>query len=190
MESIALKNIKNGRDRLILHPLDPFALSNSKTKLDALLNACQFTSKNSSGELVPGPAFMRLLTFVGCSPSVAGADDHGEYNQYSITIETASEPVIIASTKIKSPECIVCHEKDRASRAVECIIQESDTIYWVCPACNERIELGDINWRNKLAVASSWIQVNGVFEGESLPSDKFLDLLKSETGTEWSYCYC
>lgn len=185
-----LKKIEPGQNRLILYPeTDTVRQEHVGVLADELLDS-NFVSEILENDMSPGTDFMKLLTFVGCSPVVALSDDPVSSNKYSIRIVSSGDPVIIASNRLRSPVCPVCGTGHENSIAADSIERAGDHFNWVCRTCSAAIPVNEINWRNKLAIASSYIQVNGVFEGESIPADKLLNRLYGRTGVPWSYCYC
>ena len=139
----------------------------------------------------PGEHFMHHLSFVGCSPSITTDDDPDTYNRYSVEVVTSNNYLtLIVGDRIKSPVCPVCTKCTGEVLATDEITIVANRVTWICPQCAAVVPAGKLKWRNKLAVAKDYIQVNGVFEGEVIPGDKFLKHLASETGSEWFYCYC
>jgi rubredoxin len=190
-----LGRIAAGKDRLVLYPLDPAYRLPSPEHLAGFLVRCGFVAAPARGEvdtlMRPGENFMRRLTFVGCSPSVAMDENSGAYNNYSVRIIAPNNGLtIIAGNRVKSPVCPVCNRRAEGRFAADSIRKLHNQIAWVCPECEAIIPVEKINWRKKLAVASNYLEINGVFEGECIPADKFLQDLANETGIEWSYCYC
>lgn len=134
---------------------------------------------------------MRHLTFVGCSPSVATGANPATYNNYSIDLITTNDNLtIIAGDRVRSPVCPTCGRRAEGKLAADGIGILENQVIWICPECELTTPIENINWQNKLAVATHYIEVNGVFEGEVIPADKFLKALEEETGIGWSFCYC
>jgi len=190
LQNSTLKKIEPGQNRLILYPETDAVRQEYTGMLAAELLDSNFVSEILENDMSPGTDFMKLLTFVGCSPVVAANEDPVSYNKYSIRIVSSVDPVIITSNRLRSPLCPVCGTAHENSTAADSIERAGDHFNWVCQACSAAIPVDEINWRNKLAIASSYIQINGVFEGESIPADKLLDRLAVRTGVPWSYCYC
>jgi len=188
--------IATGKNRLVLYPLDPDYRISSPERFAGFLVSCGFVDELSPGEesleqMRPGENFMKLLTFVGCSPSVATDKHPNPYSNYSVEIVALNSGLtIIASNRAKSPVCPACGKSSQDVLAADSVTRVGDQIAWTCPECGAGTPIEKINWRNKLAIATDYLQINGVFEGESIPADNFLQALYGETGTKWSYCYC
>ena len=195
MSSEHLDKIAPGKNRLVLYPLDPEYRISSPGRLAEFLVHCGFVAGISGEEafaqLRPGEHFMRHLIFVGCSPSVATDENPGAYNNYSVDLITSNDGMtIIAGNRVKSPVCPACGKRTEGISAADGVKILGHQIAWACPECDAITPIEKINWRNKLAVATDFIEVKGVFEGEAIPADKFLQDLAEQTGTGWSYCYC
>jgi hypothetical protein len=191
-----LTRIAKGDNRLVLFPIDPAYRVSKPDQLIRLLVTSGFVVDPSAGgdtkaPMAPGENFMRHLIFVGCSPSVANAENPDSYNNYSVEVITSNNHLtLFAGNGIKSPVCPECTRSTGEVLATEEITVVNNRVAWVCPKCKAAVPVEKIKWRNKLAAAKDYIQINGVFEGEVMPGDKFLHDLEKETGTEWSYCYC
>jgi len=191
-----LTRIGEGKDRLVIFPVDTaFRIPKPGRLVEALVASGFVVDPSQVGikkaSMQPGEHFMRHLIFVGCSPSIASDENHDTYNKYSVELVTSNNYLtLIAGDRFKSPVCPVCAKSTGEVLATDEIEIVNDQIAWVCPQCSTAVPAGKFKWRNKLVVARDYIQVNGVFEGEVIPGDKFMKDLASETGIEWSYCYC
>lgn len=196
MSEIQVSGIGTGQNRLVLYPLDQSYRVQDPKGLVQHLQSIGFvetvvSKTGNSGQLLPGSNFMRHLTFLGCSPSVGSGNQRLSYNNYSVLIDTSSDSRrVIAGRRVKSPSCSACSNKGSHVQIAEAFRLLDDNVVWACPVCNAARPVDTINWHNKLAVATHFIVVNGVFEGEAIPADKFLDQLGTVSGVTWSYCYC
>jgi len=139
----------------------------------------------------PGPEFMKLLTFMGCSPSVGSGEQDGDYNNYSIELcAQNSDMVLLARSRLRAPVCPRCGQRDSEALAVDQVEDKEGVAVWHCPACCVEQPVAAINWRHRLAVATDYIVIHGVHDGEVIPADRLLEHLDKVTGTGWSYCYC
>lgn len=196
MSKSRLTRIGKGNNRLVIFPIDPAFQVSKPDQLIRLLVTSGFVVDPSAGgnnkaPMKPGEHFMRHLIFVGCSPSVATTENPDSCNSYSVEAITSNNHLtLIAGNRIKSPVCPECSRSTGEVLVTDEITIVNNRVTWVCPQCEAAVPVEKIKWRNKLAVAKDYIQINGVFEGEVIPGDKFLHELENETGTEWSYCYC
>jgi len=196
MSKIRLTRIGKGKDRLVLFPVDPaFTISNPDHLVEVLVSSGFVVDPskvgNDKASMQPGEHFMRHLIFVGCSPSIATGENPDTYNNYSVEVITSNNYLtLFAGDRFKSPVCPVCANCTGEVLATDEITILNNQVTWVCPQCSATVPAGKFKWRNKLSAARDYIQVNGVFEGEVIPGDKFLQDLENETGAIWSYCYC
>jgi len=190
-----LEKIAPGKNRLVLYPLSPeYKVPDSDQFAEFLVQSgfiAGLTGAQAFQGLRPGELFMRHLTFVGCSPSVSTDKSSDTYNAYSVDLIIMNNNLtIISGDRVKSPACPQCGERAKGSLAADGIRIQENRVAWTCPECKAVTPVEKINWRNRLAVATHYIEVDGVFEGEVIPADKFLQALAGQTGIEWNYCYC
>jgi len=180
---------------MVLYATDPYFRIDSRDALiaylaDRQLIAGALADNTDAPRYAPGTRFMELLVFTGCSPSIGSAEDDSIYNQYDIELPLpAMQPRLVAGSSSRPPECPEC----RAIAAIPLIetrIIPGQVLYWECPQCNARVPLEKINWKRRACVTSSTIVINGIHEGEAVPSDELLTDLQSYSGVAWSYCYC
>ena len=183
-------------NKLAIYPLEfDYKLKNPDKFLASLVRTGFVSDSATSGDnkkrFLPGEKFMRHLTFLGCSPSVGPGTADKSFNNYFIELLTSNKnPGLIASPRLRPPECPGCGNRDIDGRAHQQIRINQASPAWHCLECGQNYAVTEINWRYKLAVATDYIVVHGVFEGEAIPSDKFLDQLAGESGISWTYCYC
>lgn len=185
-----------GNNKLVIYPLEPgYKLAHPDRFLARLVNIGFATENATAGDskeaLLPGDLFMKHLVFLGCSPSIGSGAEGMSFNRYTMELVTSNKtPALIVSERLRVPECPACGYRDNNGRARNQIRMDPAIPTWSCVKCGRQFAVADINWRHKLAIATDFIVVHGVFEGEVVPSDKFLDQLTGESGIAWSYCYC
>lgn len=173
-------------NRLVLFPVETGFRITSPDALRRDLQTIGLLEANG-----PGPEFMKLLTFMGCSPSMGSGELGGDYNNYSVELCAQNcDMALLARSRLRSPACPRCGQRDSEALAMDQVEETDGRVVWRCPACKALLPLTEINWRHRLAVAFDYIVIHGVHDGEVIPSDRLLDYLTKVTGTGWSYCYC
>jgi hypothetical protein len=183
------------REWMVLHPLDPFYRIGSQSAFSEFLVDLEFLAAPLPGGakgngFLPGPRFMQKLVFTGCSPSVGTVSQDVIYNQYDIEIAVSGvEPMLVTGTRNRAPMCPRC-KVISDKKLIESRIIVDERISWLCPECNTRVPVEEIHWGRKACIATSTVVINGVHEGEVVPSDELLTDLHRYSGVAWSYCYC
>lgn len=173
------------RNRLVIYHLDTLGREIDSGLLQQHLQQIGFAQDGN-----PGPGFMRLLTFMGCSPSLGSGNPANDYNRYSVEYCFGNrERVLITTSRVKAPPCPGCGQKSDAP-VIDLVEDQSGKTVFRCPRCKASIPIQEIKWRHRLAEATDFIVVHGVFEGEVVPSDGLLDQLAEVSRVSWSYCYC
>ncbi len=190
------------KNQLVIYPLDPQYQVQNAGNLGRTLTSIEFvvddaSTRNGLNNYLPGDRFMKYLVFLGCSPSIednqtiASDQDPGNYNNYHVEIDcTANEPVVVYGPRLRAPVCPACNQQDKQALVSDGICMNTGLAQWECSMCSAKTPIQDINWRHRLAIATHFITVFGVFEGEVVPADELLRIIADKTGVEWSYCYC
>ncbi len=139
--------------------------------------------------LLPGPAFMSLITFVGCSPTVsmATAGETQAANEYFIEVADSSKSVVaICGAPRQAPRCPRCKQvaPDWSDSP------ETGEAELVCAKCGFSLQWGGWDWRHQAGFGRQWINIWGVHEGEAMPGEKLLNSLKEISGFAWNYAWC
>lgn len=176
--------------RLALFPQDT---ENSPVAMAAMrhhLLELKLTGEESlrhPGLYLPGPQFMSLISFLGCSPVVSmTADEDQAPNPYFVEIVDICKSVVS-----------ICGASHRAPRCPQCKCEAADWNHaaepdtgLVCAQCSFRSPLSGWNWRHQAGYGRYWINIWGVYEGEAVPADKLLESLRTLSGVAWDYAWC
>lgn len=185
--------------KLILHPKNPAATPSSATRLTQRLAEQGLLGKpfrfREREHHLPGEAFMQLITFLGCSPAVAfeppadGSERDGADFCHLELRGPFSEVRFLGEGGVKRPRCPKCRgwleDWEQALNA-----WESDHDYHHrCPHCGDAVAPTIFKWRHSAGFGRLALAVWGVFEGEAVPSEELLRLLREISGEEWDYFY-
>jgi hypothetical protein len=144
---------------------------------------------------LPGPQFLELVTFLGCSPRVAGgpreaAADAGAAYFCHVRVR-GPEPELLARTGPNTvpPRCPRCRQRLAAwAQALEDWRHEP-TRPWRCTHCGAAMPLPGLDWRQNAAFGRVFVEIWGVHPAEAVPSERLLQELRAVTGFEWSFFY-
>lgn len=149
-------------------------------------------NKEMQNRFLVGERFLQYITFMGCSPSVEltpptdGSLDSCHIHFSEITPEShfrsASQSVFA-----RCPQC-----RKRISnweQAVSKWSKDSSAVNFNCDKCAEQVSLHQLSWRHTAGIARLFIDVYSIYPQEGIPTDPFLSLLETETGTQWDYFF-
>ncbi len=180
------------RNRLLLFPQDAESPPVSVAVLVRQLTALGLIGSRVQPHgltYLPGTEFVRLITFLGCSPTVvmdAGGDSDTP-NQYYIEVGEARDSVVAICGASKAlPRCPECKHTLSEWNGLDTPVD----IELVCNQCGFRSPLYAWDWRHQAGFGRCWVSVRGVYEGEAAPGEKLLNTLHKLNGSDWSYAWC
>lgn len=103
-----------------------------------------------------------------------------------IELDADEEVGFLCGCNIREPLCPACSATITAWSDMLTQWHNGDGP-WSCPACGHSCAATDVNWQHLAGAARYWIKVDGVCEGEAIPSESFLDLLAAQTACDWRY---
>lgn len=145
-------------------------------------------SRQDSSLYLPGPAFMTLISFLGCSPSVSmAADDDQALNPYFIEVTDSGDSIVaICGALRRAPRCPQC--KRVATDWNDALATANTGLF--CAQCRFDSQLSGWDWRHQSGFGRQWINIWGVHEGEAVPGEKLLESLHKLSGLVWNYAWC
>jgi hypothetical protein len=185
--------------KLVLLAADPeFVPADPEALLEALCDAGLCAARlPAEGQGAPtryrvGGEFLGLISFLGCSPKVR-LEPEGPHDRSFCHLEVSGpfERVeFLGGGALKPPRCPGCRslvadwrerllrwERDRSSSA------------WSCPKCGRSSDLYRLDWRRSAGFGRFALDIWNIYDGEAVPSDALLELLKEATGVRWDYFY-
>ncbi len=138
-----------------------------------------------------GERFLRLITFLGCSPYLAfkppadGSDDfcHIELDG------PHPRPRFHHGRNTRTGQCPVCRFRPDDTQALIARAAQAPDAPWTCPRCGATTPLGALNWRRNAGSGRLFLIVHSVFPNEAVPNPELLQALQQASGEEWRHFY-
>ncbi len=201
-----MKNISlSSRYGLIFHAENPLFTPVDRDRFIEQLQTAGFIgeffqSAQHQGFLI-GDEFLKLITFLGCSPKIAlqpPQNRHDWINFCYIELKQLARPIFVSG--LKRLKCCCCRCKSRIEplkfASEECAQTNSFTDQWSsgtqsiqCPECHHNALLEELNWKHSAGFGQFFIIIHSVYPHEAVPADKLLDLLQILTRQTWQYFY-
>ncbi|MBE9516127.1 MAG: hypothetical protein IME93_04035 [Proteobacteria bacterium] len=168
---------------LILHPKDPLWAPDTPTLLADSMHECGLIERE------PGPnfryefgdEFTRLVTFLGCSPTLHEANSGNSLFHILLPI-AFGKPQLIAGDAA-NPRCGHC------KKAISGWSQHYENNKITCPHCSSVSDANSLHWRRQGSITRTAIIIEGVMEGIAVPADTLLSRLQSVSHRNWDYFY-
>lgn len=175
-------------DCLVLHPADPLAAPEPRGVVAALAQLGLVAARPApDGWHAPGPAFMELITFLGCSPTLA---TEGPAAIRILVGTPARQPRLRAGANTLAPRCPHCrHRAGDWTPVVRAWRSAPRDATWECQACGRAVGAAELDWRHAAGVARTFIDVRGVHPAEAVPGERLLAGLAAQSGGPWRFFY-
>lgn len=180
------------QNRLVLFPQHAESQPvSSATVIDQLSGLGLIGNSTCPGgsSYLPGPEFMRLITFLGCSPVVSNGEggDSDRPNQYFVEVSDVHDSAVaICGVNKTGPRCPECKHKPSGWSVSGSTVNFALT----CDQCGLQAPLYVWDWRHQAGFGRIWISIWGVHEGEVVPGEKLLNTLHKLSGLVWNYAWC
>jgi len=174
---------------LLLHADDPLWQPAEQDVLAATLHHLgligPLTGSEHVAEFQVGEQFLRLVMFLGCSPQVLLDPELAEQGQAVCCIRLLSyrEVTLLTGKSKPAARCTKCRA------AVELSAAGSFETRYRCQQCGNASRLSDLDWRQGAGFGRCFIEINGIYPQEAVPSDKLLNALHAYSQRNWKYFY-
>ncbi|MGB5541082.1 MAG: hypothetical protein WBO37_13400 [Gammaproteobacteria bacterium] len=189
--------------KLLLHPQDPDCAPVDPAVLADALQDIGFIAAPVTvpdGMFYPaGEQFLRLLSFVGCSPAIEldppadpaaleAARASGSFCH--VYLSSSARPRFRADPRTHAPRCPVCRQPDRDwHRHLAAWREDPAMIEWTCSSCGHTGRLTGLQFRKSAAFSCTWVEVRGIHPSEAVPDEALLTRLRQLTACRWQYIY-
>ena len=146
-----------------------------------------------------GPAFLQLVTFLGCSPAIEldPPQDPARVSEASasgtfchVFVDSHDQPRFRHDPHTPAPACPSCHRPLAGWPGLCAQARDNPlTTVWTCTACGRQGEFAALRLRRSAAIARCWVEIRGVHPAEAVPSAQFLQTLHELGGGPWHAIY-
>lgn len=139
----------------------------------------------------PGENFLRLVTFLGCSPVVSLGEPGLTGDEFChIDVDGPHDTIqFVSGNNAKLPRCPGCGYRIEEWPSLIAQWRDDNAYIWRCPLCSKEYPPPRLRWRQCAGFGRYFIRVWGIFEGEAVPSDELLATLREVSGFDWGYFY-
>jgi hypothetical protein len=174
--------------KLVLYPAMPeFSQLDSDIIIAALIKGGLISAGINRNTFLAGDAFIELLSFLGCSPSISLKPSDGDHFCHVIIKPVQSDVHCLGHTVTAMPRCPHCKQK---------LPDWQQTPDWqlgattrTCPGCHTITAMQNLNWKQECAYGRMAVDIINIHPFEAVPSEELLNALHDATRVEWSYCY-
>jgi len=187
--------------KLILHTADPHWVPDDAGELRRVLReigliGAEFSCAGRT-HYCAGENFLHLLSFLGCSPSVAleppldqEAPDDAAKAFCHVHLGVPQSRVQFLSDPGTVPRCPRCRQRIEQWRDVITTWQQAPEDYsWQCPGCGHEMCPRQLDWRQGAGFGRLFIEIWGIHPHEAVPGDRLLAALRRVSGGEWCFFY-
>ncbi len=188
--------------KLLLHPKDPACCVATAALAESLqsIGLIGAAARLSAGIFYPaGEHFLELVTFLGCSPAIEldPPADPGRREAASasgsfchVFLESSPAARFRGDEKTPPPRCPHCGSALDDWPALRAAWLDGPApAAWTCNACGQSGQPAGLSFRKTAGVASSWVEIRGVYPSEAVPGDALLQRLRELSGCEWAAIY-
>ena len=174
---------------LLLHADDPLWQAADPDSLASTLHHLgligPFRASEHVAEFQAGEQFLRLVMFLGCSPQVVLDTEFAEQGQAVCHIRLLSyrEVTLLTGKSMPAVRCAKCRA------AVDLSSAGSFAARYRCQQCGNESRVSDLDWRQGAGFGRCFIEVDGIYPHEAVPSDKLLNALRAYSHCDWKYFY-
>jgi hypothetical protein len=188
--------------KLLLHPKDPQCQAPEPALADALqgLGLIGAATRLAGQTFYPtGEQFLQLVTFMGCSPAIEldPPDDPALLEVASasgsfchVFLSSARKAWFRGDESTPAPPCPRCRTPLADWPALRATwLKQPFEARWTCGACGNSGEAAGLAFRKTAGVASSWVEIRGVYPSEAIPGSALTDCLRQLSGCDWKTIY-
>jgi len=138
-----------------------------------------------------GDDFFKYITFMGCAPAMRlEPENDSDLNFCFIHLNTElPQPQFRGHQERFVPRCPECRHGLTDWQKELSSWQINDKTIFSCSHCEAEISIPHLNWREKAAIGSCFIEVYSVYPHEGIPTTSFMAHLKSISGFDWKYFF-
>ncbi|MEW8563570.1 MAG: hypothetical protein AB2541_15785 [Candidatus Thiodiazotropha sp.] len=181
--------------RLVLTPEDPYLAPEDPGDLIQQLREIGFAGERlgqGSTSYMVGDQFMKLVTFMGCSPAIQSApSDSDEPFCHLVQSGPHPLPIFLSGRNTTAPRCEACRKRVPQWQGIMGDwAQDPADFTATCPHCGHAQNPANYDWRQSAGCGRYMLCVENIFPQEAVPSTRLLNELRWITGNRpWHYFY-
>ena len=129
---------------------------------------------------------------MGCSPSVEltpPPDGSLDFCHVQFS-EIYAEPQFRSASQNVFARCPHCRKRaTNWEHALAEWLNDLTAVNFHCDKCAAEVSLYQLGWRHTAGFARMFMDIYSIYPQEGIPTDQFLSVLETETGTRWSYFF-
>ncbi|MDH5632326.1 MAG: hypothetical protein OEZ10_04945 [Gammaproteobacteria bacterium] len=168
-------------EAMIINPKDSHWAPDNADALIQLLLRIGLIEHPADTRYEYGQQFSRLISFLGCSPTLYRTDDNG--TMFPVYLPHATEQPVLLAGDAARPHCRSCN---RPVQQWQTHVQNNQL---VCPHCGQQSNTQELRWRRSGCFARAFIIIDGIMDGIAVPSDVLFAELRTLGGGDWDYGY-
>jgi hypothetical protein len=180
--------------RLVLTPKNPYLLPENPTAIFSKLHEIGLISTplpNDQGYLL-GEAFMRLITFMGCSPYIRLEPDESDEPFCHLLLDGPHpRPKLLVGKNSVPPRCENCRRRLGEWQTIFKTWQDKPQGWqFNCPHCGHSQDPATYDFKQSAGCGRFLLFVENIFPQEAIPAQSLLNILEqSSQGEPWLYFY-
>lgn len=144
-----------------------------------------------------GPEFSVLIAFLGCAVAIASDPRSGGPFCHVVVPPVSAYPRWCRGRNTRAPRCPGCRARlsdwplrvDQFEQSARTSGSDRQDSAVICPHCGESSQMWSWDWKQQGGFARLLVQVEEIFPGEAVPTDRLLGLLERASGCAWRYFY-
>jgi hypothetical protein len=178
-------------EQLVLYPEDIQENLETIGRLPDLVHGAGLTGTEtldkSLASLETGTAFTRLVSFLGCSPTIKNSGDGARTSIQFVYHKSGAR--FLGGKNTTLPSCSRCKTRFPDWPGLVQQWQKDNDKMIICPECKIEKKIPELNWHYRAGFSNYEIIINEISEGTALPASSLLEILKQHTQCKWHYFY-
>ncbi|MES9941655.1 MAG: hypothetical protein ABW104_01720 [Candidatus Thiodiazotropha sp. 6PLUC2] len=180
--------------RLVLTPKNPYQLPENPEAIFSRLQEIGLidTPLQTGHSYLPGEAFMQLITFMGCSPSIRLAPDDSDQPFCHLLLDGPyPRPKLIVGKNTLPPRCERCRKRlGDWQNTFKIWEAKGDGWQSECPHCGHLQDPATYDFKQSAGCGRFLLYLENIFPQEAIPAQSLLDSLKHSSKEEiWHFFY-
>ena len=180
--------------RLVLTPEDPYHQPGDMASILALLQDIGFIGEplaEGGYRYLLGENFMRLVSFMGCSPSILlQPGKPGQSFCHLVVDGPSAQPRLLHGKNTVAPRCAACRKRlPNWQTSFKTLSLEGPGYQAPCPYCGGLQDPVTYDFRQSAGCGCLFLCVEEIFPQEAIPAPDLLAHLWRATHQAWRYFY-